>query len=749
MLQIFSYLPAKDLLAASAISRRWRERTSDEKLWRTLFAREGWLTDTLKMRAFEEAEKEKRDRAAGSTTSSRVRKSEYQLERRGSKRQRPTSGRVPGWIEQHGAVEADPGSGSEDSMEGIETIAPGESWSFANAEDEDANSDTSDAAASTPSSPADANSAQIKPKLFTPFASDPKLSWSYLYKQRRRLERNWDKGQYKMFQIPHPEHPEEGHEECVYTIQHSGKNLVSGSRDKTIRIWDLETMRLVRKLPLPHETRGHTQSVLCLQFDPRPDHDIIVTGGSDSLVIIWQFSTGELLKCMSTAHLESVLNLRFDDRYIVTCSKDKTIKVWNRREVMPDDPILPNTFVLGLEDMSHASPIKEYTLLATMIGHQAAVNAVQIHEDKIVSASGDRTIKAWDILTGELAVSYNGHTKGIACVQFDGRRVVSGSSDNTVRIFDAVKGAEVACMTGHTNLVRTVQARFGDLQEPIEDLEAEARAADAGLFKAMQNGLRTDGRVSRAPRNAGSSRPQDMLACGTIVPPGGGGSRWARIVSGSYDETVIIWKKDSDGNWQVSSRLYQDMLLRGAGHRRRVHATQVPQPPNVHAIVQQTPTLPANVLPTQLNASAVNQVNQLLLQPNGNHPPNLQAQLLAAHQHMAQQAQTPQNIALAAQTHTHLMNAGAPVNNAAQAQPPAAPHAHQQPPAQQNAAHQQAAAVHAAHVPAHRDSNRVFKLQFDARRIICCSQNKIIVGWDFANGDNELQRVSELFVETA
>jgi F-box and WD-40 domain protein 1/11 len=47
------------------------------------------------------------------------------------------------------------------------------------------------------------------------------------------------------------------------------------------------------------------------------------------------------------------------------------------------------------------------------------------------------------------------------------------------------------------------------------------------------------------------------------------------------------------------------------------------------------------------------------------------------------------------------------------------------------------------------DSMRVFKLQFDTRRIICCSQNKVIVGWDFADGDKALEIVGSLSSETA
>jgi len=40
---------------------------------------------------------------------------------------------------------------------------------------------------------------------------------------------------------------------------------------------------------------------------------------------------------------------------------------------------------------------------------------------------------------------------------------------------------------------------------------------------------------------------------------------------------------------------------------------------------------------------------------------------------------------------------------------------------------------------------RVFKLQFDARRIICCSQTSTIVGWDFANNDAQIIEASRFF----
>ena len=805
-LSVLSYLSPKDLLTASTISRAWRLRARDEKLWRGCFAREGWKLDKEKMKSFERtAERRGRKFAEGM-----VRRpgggAGLCLERRGSKRTRAEAfsdgengadlPNLDGTADEPRSDEEDDDSSNSGSMEGVEATSSAAAASSTHRLAADAtinnnnnttshaySSDSTSATSPTmPSSPADV---ELSPALWQPLTttSHPKLSWPYLYKHRRRLETNWEKGLYKMFQLPHPDHPEEGHEECVYTIQHTSQHLVSGSRDRTIRIWDLQTYRLVG-VPL----RGHDASVLCLQFDSRPEHDIIVSGGSDSYVIVWKFSTGEVLKKMTAAHDESVLNLRFDDRYIVTCSKDKTIKIWSRHELTHDSPLIPTHVLPKFNDPSDpcaGSLIPEYSLLATLSGHHAAVNAVMIHGRIIVSASGDRTIKAWDLHTGKLSKNYLGHTKGIACVQFDGRRIVSGSSDNTVRIFDAQQQAEVACLGGHDNLVRTVQARFGDLDiVSDEELEAEAKAADLGFLRAKEEGMQTVPASSRrgiSQRNAGSSRPAEMMSLGTKVPPGGGGSRWAKIVSGSYDETVILWKRDAEGKWVPKQRLHQDFLLRGGrgaagaragGNRRHLPASALPQPANLNVISAQaggaagpsTGAAGANAAGglgggntqhlQQILAQAqghLQQANSLLQHPAAGvgqqqgslSPNNQQAAMSAAQGHIGQQLNALQQ---------QNQNGG---NNNANANGNQQGAGGQQNQAANNAAaaHANAALGHHQHQhgspPPRPESNRVFKLQFDARRITCCSQNKVVVGWDFANGETDLERVGEWSLETA
>lgn len=82
--------------------------------------------------------------------------------------------------------------------------------------------------------------------------------------------------------------------------------------------------------------------------------------------------TGEVLNTL-IHHNEAVLHLRFANGLMVTCSKDRSIAVW---------------------DM--ASPT-DISLRRVLVGHRAAVNVVDFDDKYIVSASGDRTIKVREI----------------------------------------------------------------------------------------------------------------------------------------------------------------------------------------------------------------------------------------------------------------------------------------------------------------------------------------------------------------
>ncbi|EXJ54278.1 hypothetical protein A1O7_09616 [Cladophialophora yegresii CBS 114405] len=857
-LQIFAYLDAETLLAASLASKTWQTRIMDTMLWQELYRLEGWGLNEKEIKKFESSR-----RSGGRQQSKKARAQPHgqpSLKKRATsdffqRRQAilgeastPVPADVYQWREQHGPIEVDTDMQSEtDDLETQDALArlqnspsrPNKRQSQEEEEDVDYSGDTESEASS---------SRRASRLLDNPFKTrlvaydtngEEKLNWVHLYRQRQRLEQNWIKGRYSTFQLPDPNYPHEGHTECVYTIQFFGKWLVSGSRDKTLRIWDLETRRL-RGKPL----NGHYQSVLCLQFDPTEKEDVIISGSSDASVIIWRFSTGQKIHEIPSAHEESVLNLRFDHRYLVTCSKDRRIKVWSRKHMVATDKDYPEVkagghvrvpvYIVNTAEMGPSlleagiangeiQAVKPYMLLLTLEGHSAAVNAIQINGDLIVSASGDRYIKVWNAKTGKLLRTLQGHQKGIACVEFDSKRIVSGSSDNTVRIYDPVTGSEVAELKGHTNLVRTVQAGFGDLPGSNEEDEAR-RVEKRYLDYLLASGVVLEHRALRQGARInveGTSR----FTIGSRLPPGGGGSKWGRIVSGSYDESIIIWRKNAKGDWimgqvlrqeppsqqpQLSSRqhiLYDRAVdtARAASAVRVAPAAQQPRQFSVpastsndgpagsvrpavmsvsHILQQAVNTSLGNFgtgladvtgLGRALNGSveiggaARNNVNLTI---QGNSVQSIAQQ--AAAQAQAAVAQTVNNSIsqIRAQRQASSTNAASSTSGSRRTMPH---HPHGGPSAAASAAQHQlsqtqqqepsrapseppSAATAASHnggqPPTHPAApsaaapssvSRVFKLQFDARRIVCCSQDSRIVGWDFANGDTDVIEACRFF----
>jgi len=259
-----------------------------------------------------------------------------------------------------------------------------------------------------------------------PATKQPMINWKFLCQQRKLLERNWNQGVYFAKELP-------GHKEGIYCIQFDDHKIVSGSRDNTIKIWDLTSERCLRTYS------GHNASVLCLQYD----EGRIVSGSSDTSIIVWDLESGKVLQRL-TGHADSVLSLRFENDTVVSCSKDRTVKIWQ---------------------------ISTGEMVRTLVGHRAAVNAVQFSPEGsssspapfvgsprvVVSASGDKTIKIWSFETGECLRTLEGHARGIACIQFEGNIIVSGSSDRSIKIWDVTRGECIRTLDGHEGLVRTLQ----------------------------------------------------------------------------------------------------------------------------------------------------------------------------------------------------------------------------------------------------------------------------------------------------
>ena len=115
-----------------------------------------------------------------------------------------------------------------------------------------------------------------------------------------------------------------GHSGGVYScaISHDNKFIVSGSSDKTLKVWDSETGNCIRTLS------GHSVGVSSCAISH--DNKLIVSGSSDNTLKVWDSETGNCIRTLS-GHSDWIRScaISHDNKFIVSGSDDKTLKVWD------------------------------------------------------------------------------------------------------------------------------------------------------------------------------------------------------------------------------------------------------------------------------------------------------------------------------------------------------------------------------------------------------------------------------------
>lgn len=207
--------------------------------------------------------------------------------------------------------------------------------------------------------------------------------------------------------------------------------LITGSYDRTARVWNLETGRQI------HCLTGHTRAVRALQFDAVK----LITGSMDHTMRVWDWRTGKCLRTLE-GHTEGVVCLNFDSNVLASGSVDTTVKVWNFRT--------GECF--------------------TLRGHRDWVNAVQLWNSNDTGSSCSSG-KPSSSLEGSLSPRGAG-TSSMPCID-PGEMLFSASDDGTIRLWDLARRTCVRQFTGHVGQVQSLKLLMVDeAREEGEEIAA-------------------------------------------------------------------------------------------------------------------------------------------------------------------------------------------------------------------------------------------------------------------------------------
>jgi WD40 repeat protein/energy-coupling factor transporter ATP-binding protein EcfA2 len=330
------------------------------------------------------------------------------------------------------------------------------------------------------------------------------------------------------------------HEGWVRTLAINENYLISGGEDKTIRLWDLKS---VKKIPEKQVLIGHEDKILTVRLDP--SGNFIASGSADKTIRLWDFD-GNQLGVPLRGHKDWVRSISIlshsNNQFIVSASRDSTIRIWDL-----EGNILAKTLPTpGIN-----------RVISVAISHDK-------ENYKIASGGEDSSICLWDKDGYLLDYQFVGgkHSSWIRSIKFtpDNNYVITGSEDVRIGIWNLSSNprtfrSEVQKIEGNTDEGNKAWIRAIDISADGKYLVSASDANTYCIWKFNENWSNES--ESLYLEDTCESDKHDGRVTSVAFSPKDENDEYL-IASASEDKTICLWDLKGDRSCEFT------------GHKNRV-----------------------------------------------------------------------------------------------------------------------------------------------------------------------------------